>query len=96
MNNYKGTGILTLGNGNDNNQFIKYVDYDIQYPLYSSGGFCIEFLTELSEQERQLIGLRDDDGNLFEIGDGINSMYWSISDLDGIIILCNQPDNEDL
>jgi len=94
MNNYNGTGILNLGNGN--NQLIKYVDYDIQFPLSGSGGFCIEFLTELSEQERQLLGLRDEDGNQFEVGDGINSMYWSITDLEGMIILCNQPDNEDL
>jgi len=89
---YIGTGILTMGS--DNNQIIKEVDYDITLPLWSSGGFCIKFREQLSGQERLRFGGLLYNENEFEVGDGINSLLWSITDLNGNMILCNQDDEE--
>jgi hypothetical protein len=84
---YNGIGILTLGNGND--ELIKQVDYNIELPFSSNHGFCVRFRSELSEQERRSLGLRDDDGNLFMVGDGINLIYWSITDLNDLTMITN-------
>ena len=89
---YIGIGILTMGC--DNDQIIKEVDYDITLPLWCSGGFCIKFREQLSRQEILRLGLLEDEENEFEGGDVINELLWSITDLNGNMILCNQDEEE--
>jgi len=90
---YIGIGILTMGS--DNNQIIKEVDYDITLPLRGAGGFCIKFREQLSRQEILRLGLLEDEENEFEGGDVINELLWSITDLNGNMILCYQDDDID-
>jgi hypothetical protein len=89
-NRYIGTGVFKceLDGGI---MIEKRVNYDITTPLWSSGGFCIEFLDNLTVRERRMFGLLEGE-NEFEVGDGILDINWTIYNEHGQVVLNNQGD----